>query len=79
MAWGLFKKIKEAAKKATKWIKENVPKIAKPVIDVASKAGTTIGTLIGAGIGNPQAGAKIGSTVQNFASNLKQNRFLGLS
>ena len=72
MAWGIFKKIKESVKKAAKWVRDNAEKVAKPLLNIASKAGTTIGTAIGASTGNAAAGAKAGATVQNLAANLQR-------
>ena len=84
MAWGLFKKIREAFKKAGSWIKD---KVIKPAVDVVKKVvtpenikkavdiGVKLAPLIGAGVstaigGNPMAGFKAGHVVQGIGNNL---------
>ena len=78
MAWGFFKKIKDAFKKAGKWVKDKiinpVVSIAKPILktglDVVSKAGTAIGGAIGTAKGNPELGLKIGGAAQGLAGQI---------
>lgn len=83
MAWGIFKKIKNAVKKATQWVRD---KVIKPVIKTAEKVinspttkklidtGVKLAPVIGAGVGsaygNPQAGLVAGNTVQNIGNSL---------
>ena len=77
MAWGFWKKIKNAFKKATNWVRD---KVVRPVINTVKKIVTSEpvkkvtgavlnlapakGTAIGGAKGNPAAGAKIGTAVQ---------------
>ena len=78
MAWGFFKKIKDAFKKVGKWVKDKiispVVNFVKPIVktglDVVSKAGTTIGGAIGAATGNPGLGLKIGGAAQGLAGQI---------
>ena len=74
MAWGFFKKVKDAFKKAGQFIKN---KVIKPGIDIVKKAlpklikaAPAIGTAIGGMKGNPALGAQIGSTVANIGQSL---------
>lgn len=84
MAWGLFKKIREAFKKAGSWIRD---KVIKPVIDTGRKIlkSDTVKTLIDTGmklapmIGGavaasqgapPQAGMAAGTAVQTIGKSL---------
>ena len=83
MAWGFFKKIKNAFKKASDWVKD---KVVKPAVNIVKKViespftkkavdtGVKLAPMIGAGIGgsqgNPQAGLAIGNTVQNIGNSL---------
>ena len=80
-SWGFFKKIKEAFKKAGKWVKDKVIKPvadfgkkvfqkAKPLVDTAVKLAPVIGAGVGAAYGNPAAGAKVGSVVQGVGGAL---------
>ena len=88
MAWGIFKKIKNAFKKAGDFVKN---KIIKPVINTAKKvinsdttkklinAGVKLAPVIGAGVstavsGNPAEGMKIGHVVQGIGNNLGYGR-----
>ena len=77
MAWGFFKKVKDAFKKATTWVKDKiinpiVKPVAKTGLDLISKAGTAIGGAIGASQGNPQLGLKLGGLAQGLAGQLNQ-------
>ena len=76
-SWGFFKKIKEAFKKAGKWIKDKVitPVVdfgkkvftkAKPILGAAVKLAPAIGAGVGAAYGNPVAGAKAGTVIQGI-------------
>lgn len=83
MAWGIFKKIKNAFKKAAQWTRD---KVIKPAINFAKKVitpdnikkaidfGTKVAPLIGAGVGaaggNPIAGFKAGHAVQGLGNSL---------
>lgn len=84
MAWGIFKKIKNAFRKATNWVNN---KIIKPVINTAKKVitpenikktidfGVKVAPLIGAGVstavsGNPMPGLKAGHVAQGIGNNL---------
>ena len=87
MAWGIFKKIARAVKKASQWVNR---KIIKPVIDTAKKViksdtfkkaidtgiklAPVIGGAIGASQGNPQAGLTIGNTIQGLGNSLGYGR-----
>ena len=84
-SWGFFKKIKEAFKKAGKWVKDKVIKPvadfgkkvfqkAKPLVDTAVKLAPVIGAGVGAAYGNPAAGAKVGSVVQGVGGALGLGR-----
>ena len=83
MAWGLFKKIKNAFKKATDWVKDKVIKpvvntakkiiespFTKKAIDTGVKLAPMLGAAIGQSKGNAQAGLTIGNTVQNIGNSL---------
>ena len=83
MAWGIFKKIKNAFKKASNWVKDKVinpvvntaKKIinsdtTKKLIDTGVRLAPTIGAGIGASQGNPQAGMAAGTTIQNIGKSL---------
>ena len=84
MSFGIFKKIKEAVKKAAKWTRD---KVIRPVIKTGEKlfksgdvkklidTGIKLAPMIGGGIstaktGNPQLGFAAGSAVQNFGNSL---------
>ena len=79
MAWGFWKKIKNAFKKAGQWIKN---KVIQPVAGFVKKIFTSepvkkvvqaapqIGAAIGAAKGNPALGAQIGATVQQVGTAL---------
>lgn len=84
MAWGFFKKIKNAIKKAAQWTKD---KVIKPVINTTKKVvnspitkkiidtGMKLAPVIGAGIssaagGSPQAGMQVGHVVQGIGKGL---------
>ena len=84
MAWGFFKKIKNAFKKAGDWVKNKVikpvvntakkvftPDNIKKVIDTGMKLAPAIGGAVAASQGAPpQAGMAIGSTVQGVGKTL---------
>ena len=83
MAWGLFKKIKEALKKASSWVNRKVirPVIkagekliksgdVKKLIDTGIKLAPMIGGAVGASKGNPQIGLAAGSSIQNIGNSL---------
>ena len=88
MAWGLFKKIKNAVKKAAQWVRDRV---IKPVINTVDKvikspttkklldAGTKLAPLIagavGSAYGSPQAGLVAGNTIQNIGNSLGYGRY----
>ena len=89
MAWGLFKKIKNAVKKAAQWVRD---KVIKPVINTVDKVikspttkklldtGTKLAPVIATGIstattGNPQMGYAIGSSIQNVGNALGYGRY----
>ena len=77
MAWGFWKKIKNAFQKAATWVKE---KVVQPVVNTVKKIVTSepvkkvtgavlnlapaIGTAIGGAKGNPAVGAQVGTAVQ---------------
>ena len=83
MAWGFWKKIKNAFQKAGQWVKN---KVIKPVVNTVKKIVTSepvkkvtgavlnlapaIGTAIGGAKGNPAAGAKIGTAVQGIGRSI---------
>jgi len=74
MAWGFFKKVKDAFKKAGQFIKN---KVIKPTVEIAKKAlpklikaAPAIGAAIGSSKGNPQLGAQIGQMVSNVGQAL---------
>ena len=77
MAWGFWKKIKNAFQKAATWVKEKVvqpvvntvTKIVtsepvKKIADTAIKLAPAIMTAVGGAKGNPAAGAQVGTAVQ---------------
>ena len=83
MAWGIFKKIARAFKKAAQWVHNKVIKpvantakkilksdAIKPIINAGLKLAPAIGGAIGASKGNPQAGLAIGSAVQGVGNSL---------
>lgn len=78
MAWGFWKKIKNAFSKAGKWVKDKIinpvinvgKKVGKPVLNTAVKLAPVIGTAVGAKFGQPAMGAQIGSTVQTLGNSL---------
>ena len=74
MAWGFWKKIKNAFSKAGKWVKDKiinpVLKVGKPVLNTAVKLAPIIGTAVGAKFGQPAMGAQIGSTVQTLGNSI---------
>ena len=77
MAWGFWKKIKNAIQKATTWVKE---KVVQPVVNTVKKIVTSepvkkimttalslapaVGAAVGGAKGNPAAGAQVGTAVQ---------------
>ena len=84
MGFGLFKKIKDAFKKAARWVKD---KIIKPVIDTGKKilksdtvktvidTGMKLAPAIGGAIATsqgapPQAGMAAGSAIQSIGKSL---------
>ena len=83
MAWGIFKKIKNAFKKASNWVKD---KVINPVVNTAKKIinndttkklintgvrlAPALGTGIGASQGNPQAGMAAGTAIQTIGKSL---------
>ena len=76
MAWGFWKKIKNAFQKATAWVRD---KVVKPVINTVKKIVTSepvkkvtgavlnlapaIGAAVGGTKGNPAVGAQVGTAV----------------
>ena len=87
MGFGLFKKIKEAIKKAAGWVRDRVIKpvvrtvekivkspTTRKIIDAGVKLAPAIGGAIGASKGQPQAGVAIGSTVQSVGNALGYGR-----
>ena len=84
MAWGFFKKIKNAFKKAGDWVKNKVikpvvntakkvftPDNIKKIIDTGMKLAPAIGGAVAASQGAPpQAGMAIGKAVQGVGNNL---------
>ena len=83
MSFGIFKKIKEAVKKAAQWTRDKVirPVIkagekliksgdVKKLIDTGIKLAPMIGGAVGASKGNPQIGLAAGSTIQNIGNSL---------
>ena len=74
MAWGFFKKVKDAFKKAGQFIKNKVIKpgaeLVKKALPKLIKAAPAIGTAIGGAKGNPQLGAQIGQMVSNVGASL---------
>ena len=77
MGWGFFKKVKDAVKKAGKWMRDKVINpVVKPIVktglDVIKKYGPEIGTAFGSMKGNPQLGMKIGSMVQQFVPSINK-------
>ena len=83
MAWGFWKKIKNAFKKATNWVRD---KVVRPVINTVKKIVTSepvkkimstalslapaVGAAVGGAKGNPAAGAKIGTAVQGIGRSI---------
>ena len=72
MAWGIFKKIKNAFKKVGQGIKkvfqpETIKKILNTGVKLAPIIGAGISTAAGAG---PAAGMKVGHVVQGIGNNL---------
>lgn len=80
MAWGLFKKIKNAVKKAAQWVGKTVKKVVKsPITKKAIDTGIKLAPLIGAGIssaagGSPQEGMKMGHVVQGIGNSFGYGR-----
>ena len=84
MGFGLFKKIKEAIKKAAGWVRDRVIKPVVRTVEKIVKSPTTrkiiddgvkLAPVIGAGVstaytGNPQAGLAAGTAVQSVGRTL---------
>ena len=83
MAWGFFKKIKNAIKKAANWVNTKVVKpvvntvkkvidspFTKKAIDTAVKLAPVISTAIGQSQGNAKAGMQVGHVIQGIGNNL---------
>ena len=83
MGFGIFKKIKNALKKASQWINSKVIKpviktaekviksdTTKKLLDTGVKLAPLIGGAVGASKGNPQAGLVAGNTIQNIGNSL---------
>ena len=71
MAWGIFKKIKNAFNKAKDWIRNNGKKVIKPILNTAIKLAPAIGTAIATSQGAPPAtGNAIGSSIQSIGHSL---------
>ena len=81
MAWGFWKKIKNAFKKAGQWIKNKViqPVVnfgkkvftkAEPILNTAVKLAPAIGAAVGGAKGNPQLGAQAGMAIQGVGGAL---------
>ena len=83
MGFGIFKKIKNALKKASQWINSKVIKpviktaekviksdTTKKLLDTGTKLAPVIGGAVGSAYGNPQAGLVAGNTIQNIGNSL---------
>ena len=71
MGFGLFKKIKDAFKKAARWVKDKVVPAVKPIIDAGMKLAPMIGGAIATSQGAPpQAGMAAGSAIQSIGKSL---------
>ena len=71
MAWGLFKKIKNAIKKAAAWIKNNGKEVVKPLLNTTVKLAPAISTAVAASQGlPPQSGYAIGKGIQMVGNSL---------
>ena len=79
MGFGLFKKIKDAFKKASTWLKDKVikpvinigKKVVKPILNTGIKLAPAIASAVStAKTGSPQAGAAIGSGIQSIGRSL---------
>jgi len=83
MAWGIFKKIARAIKKASQWINNKVIKpvintvdkvikspTTKKLLDTGTKLAPVIAGAVGSAYGSPQAGLVAGNTIQNIGNSL---------
>ena len=81
MAWGLFKKIKNAFNKAKNWVSNNVikpavnfikkPENIKKIVDTGTKLAPLIGGAVSTAYsGNPMPGLKAGHIAQGIGNNL---------
>ena len=76
MAWGVFKKIKNAVKKAANWVGKTVKKVVNsPITKKVIDTGMKLAPVIGAGIssaagGSPSAGMQVGHVVQGIGNSL---------
>ena len=71
MGFGLFKKIKDAVKKAAAWVKHKAIPAAKPLLNTAVKLAPAISTAIATSQGAPpSSGYAIGSSIQAIGKSL---------